>query len=106
MALIPLTETFWTLALTTMALGAANGLGSGTMLTLGADLSPDRGRGEFLGLWRFVGDGGSAAGPLAVGGVAEAADLHTAPLVIAAVGVLGAVLLATLVPETLRRKTA
>lgn len=106
MALIPLTETFWTLALTTMALGAANGLGSGTMLTLGADLSPDRGRGEFLGLWRFVGDGGSAAGPLAVGGVAEAADLHTAPLVIAAVGVLGAVLLATLVPETLRRRTA
>ena len=106
MALIPLTETFWTLALTTMALGVANGLGSGTMLTLGADLSPDRGRGEFLGLWRFVGDGGSAAGPLAVGGVAEAADLHTAPLVIAAVGVLGAVLLATLVPETLRRRTA
>ena len=106
MAVIPLTGTFWTLALTTMALGVANGLGSGTMLTLGADLSPDRGRGEFLGLWRFVGDGGSAAGPLAVGGVAEVAGLHTPPLVIAAVGVLGAVLLATLVPETLRRKTA
>ena len=106
MAVIPLTGTFWTLALTTMALGVANGLGSGTMLTLGADLSPDRGRGEFLGLWRFVGDGGSAAGPLAVGGVAEVAGLHTPPLVIAAVGVLGAVLLATLVPETLRRKPA
>ena len=106
MALIPLTETFWTLALTTMAMGVANGLGSGTMLTLGADLSPDRGRGEFLGMWRFVGDSGSAAGPIVVGKVAEVADLHTAPLVIAAVGVLGAVLLATLVPETLRRKTA
>ncbi len=106
MALIPLTETFWTLALTTMAMGVANGLGSGTMLTLGADLSPDRGRGEFLGLWRFVGDGGSAAGPMVVGEVAEVAGLHTAPLVVAAVGVLGAVLLATLVPETLRRRTA
>ena len=106
MAAIPLTETFWTLALTAMALGVANGLGSGTMLTLGADLSPDRGRGEFLGLWRFVGDCGSAAGPLVVGEVAEVAGLHTAPLVAAAAGVLGAVLLATLVPETLRRKTA
>ncbi len=106
MALIPLTETFWTLALTTMAMGVANGLGSGTMLTLGADLSPDRGRGEFLGMWRFVGDGGSAAGPMVVGEVAEVAGLHTAPLVVAAVGVLGAVLLATLVPETLRRRTA
>ena len=106
MAMIPLTGTFWALALTTMAMGVANGLGSGTMLTLGADLSPDRGRGEFLGLWRFVGDSGSAAGPMVVGRVAEVADLHTAPLVIAAVGVLGAVLLAALVPETLRRKPA
>ena len=106
MAVIPLTGSFWTLALTTMVLGIGNGLGSGTMLTLGADLSPDRGRGEFLGLWRFVGDSGSAAGPLVVGRVAEAAGLHTAPLVVAAVGGLGAVLLATLVPETLRRKTA
>ena len=105
MAMIPLTGTFWALALTTMAMGVANGLGSGTMLTLGADLSPDRGRGEFLGLWRFVGDSGSAAGPMVVGRVAEVADLHTAPLVIAAVGVVGAVLLAALVPETLRRKT-
>ena len=106
MAVIPLTGTFWTLALTAMAFGIANGLGSGTMMTLGADLSPDRERGEFLGLWRLVGDGGSAAGPVVVGRVAEVADLHTAPLVVAAVGVLGAVLLATLVPETLRRKTA
>lgn len=106
MAVIPLTETFWTLALTAMALGVANGLGSGTMLTLGADLSPDRGRGEFLGLWRFVGDCGSAAGPIMVGEVGDVADLHTAPLVAAAVGVLGAVLLGTLVPETLRRKAA
>ncbi len=106
MAVIPLTETFWTLGLTAMAFGIGNGLGSGTMMTLGADLSPDRARGEFLGLWRLVGDGGSAAGPVVVGRVGEVADLHTAPLVIAAVGVLGAVLLATLVPETLRRKTA
>ena len=41
-----------------------------------------------------------------VGEVAEVADLHTAPLVVAAVGVLSAVLLATLVEETLRRKAS
>ncbi|MDA0336474.1 MAG: MFS transporter [bacterium] len=104
MALVPLTNSFWTLALVTMAIGLGNGLGSGTMLTLGADLAPERGRGEFLGMWRFIGDGGSAAGPMIVGQVAQVAGLHLAPVVIAGIGLMGAALLGGLVPETLRRK--
>ena len=103
MALVPLTNSFWTLALVTMAIGLGNGLGSGTMLTLGADLAPERGRGEFLGMWRFIGDGGSAAGPMIVGQVAQVAGLHLAPVVIAGIGLMGAALLGGLVPETLRR---
>lgn len=105
LACVPLTGSFWSLALVTMALGMGNGLGSGTMMTLGADLAPARGRGEFLGMWRFIGDGGSAAGPLVVGEVAQLASLSAAPVVLAGIGVLGAVLLATLVPETLQRRT-
>jgi MFS family permease len=104
MALVPLTGSFWSLAVVTMTVGLGNGLGSGTMLTLGADLAPARGRGEFLGLWRFIGDGGSAAGPMIVGQVAQVAGLHLAPLVIAGIGLLGAGLLGGLVPETLRRR--
>jgi MFS family permease len=103
MALVPLTSSFWTLALVTMLVGLGNGLGSGTMLTLGADLAPERGRGEFLGMWRFIGDGGSAAGPMIVGQVAQVAGLYLAPVVIAGIGLLGAALLGGLVPETLRR---
>ena len=104
MALVPLTGSFWTLALVTMAVGLGNGLGSGTMLTLGADLAPARGRGEFLGMWRFIGDGGSAAGPMIVGQVAQVAGLHVAPIVIAGIGFMGAGLLGGLVPETLKRE--
>lgn len=104
MAFVPLTASFWSLAAVTMVVGLGNGLGSGTMLTLGADLAPDRGRGEFLGMWRFIGDGGSAAGPMIVGHVAQVAGLHLAPLVIAGIGLLGAGLLGGLVPETLRRE--
>ncbi len=103
MALVPLSGSFWTLALVTMAVGLGNGLGSGTMLTLGADLAPERGRGEFLGMWRFIGDGGSAAGPVIVGQVGQVAGLHLAPIVIAGIGLTGAALLGGLVPETLRR---
>lgn len=104
MALVPFTASFWSLALVTMAVGLGNGLGSGTMLTLGADLAPERGRGEFLGMWRFIGDGGSAAGPMIVGQVAQVAGLSLAPVVVAGIGLLGAALLGGLVPETLRRE--
>lgn len=104
MALVPLTAGFWSLALVTMAVGLGNGLGSGTMLTLGADLAPERGRGEFLGMWRFIGDGGSAAGPMIVGQVGQLAGLGLAPVVIAGIGLLAAALLGGLVPETLKRE--
>ena len=57
------------LAATVMSVG--NGLGSGSMMTLGADLSPPEARGEFIGFWRLVGDSGSTGGPLLVGGVAD-----------------------------------
>ena len=74
------------------------------MLTLGAELAPARGRGEVLGMWRFIGDGGSAAGPMIVGQVAQMAGLHLAPIVIAGIGFMGAGLLGGLVPETLKRE--
>ena len=38
-------------------------IGAGTMLTLGSDLAPRHARGEFLGIWRFIGDGRNAGAP-------------------------------------------
>ncbi len=106
MALIPSVETFWGLQLVAIFIGLGNGLGSGTMMTLGADLAPERARGEFLGLWRFIGDAGSASSPVVIGSIAEALGLVVAPLGIAGVGLLGASILALLVPETLKKSSA
>ena len=87
-----------------MLIGLGNGIGAGTMLTLGSDLAPTEGRAEFLGLWRFIGDSGHAAGPLLVGGVAEVMGLGSVPLIAAGMGLAGAGILGLLVPETLKRR--
>ena len=47
-----------------LVLGFGNGLGSGIVMTLGADRAPAVGRASFLAVWRMVSDGGTAAGPL------------------------------------------
>ena len=88
------------LAATVMSVG--NGLGSGSMMTLGADLSPPDARGEFIGFWRLVGDSGSTGGPLLVGGVADLWGLTTAAVAVAGVGALAVLTLGLFVPETLR----
>jgi MFS family permease len=103
MALVPLTGGFTGLMLAASLVGLGNGLGSGTMMTLGADLAPEGSVGEFLGVWRLIGDGGSSGGPLLVGAVAEGLGLGPAALAVAAVGALAAFTFARRVPETLRR---
>lgn len=103
MALIPFTGSFLTLLLATSLIGFGNGLGSGTMMTLGADLAPLGERSEFLGLWRLIGDGGAMGGPIVVGWVAGLLGLGPATFVIAGIGLAAALALGTLVPETLHR---
>lgn len=104
MALIPFTAGFGTLLIATSVIGLGNGLGSGTMMTLGADLAPEDSRGEFLGVWRLIGDAGSAGGPVVVGSVADLLGLSLATFTIAGVGLLAAAMLGTLVPETLQHR--
>jgi MFS family permease len=102
MALVPLTLSFEMLLLATLVIGFGNGIGSGTMLTLGSDLAPKESMGEFLGVWRLIGDAGSTGAPLAVGSVADLVGLAMSALVLGGVGLGAAALLAFLVPETLR----
>ncbi len=70
-------------------------------MTLGADLSPSKGRGEFLGVWRLIGDIGSSGGPNLVGTVADAIALPSAALVLAVAGLISAAVFGFLLPETL-----
>lgn len=105
MALIPFTAGFGTLLGAAALMGFGNGLGSGTMMTLGADLAPRNAMGEFLGIWRLVGDVGQTGGPIITGSIADALSLPTATFVIAGVGILAAITLGAFVPETLQRPT-
>lgn len=88
-----------------MVLGLGNGLGSGLMMTLGADLAPEGSKGEFLGLWRFIGNFGNSSGPLAVGAVADFGGLGLAALTAAGFGVAAVLALIFVVPETLKRNS-
>lgn len=61
--LMPFTQGATTLLLAAMAVGFGNGIGSGLVMTLGADHSPRAGRAHFLGVWRLMADIGSSCGP-------------------------------------------
>lgn len=103
MALIPLAHNAVELTAVAVLLGFGNGIGAGTMMTLGTDLAPKEEIGEFLGLWRLIGDGGNSAGPLVVGAIAGAIGLGAAALTLAGVGGLAAMTLMLFVQETLKR---
>ena len=73
------------------------------MLTLGADLAPADGRGEFLVMWSFIGNGGATSGPYVVGSVADLFGLQSAAWVMTATGLLAAAVFLFFVPETLKK---
>jgi MFS family permease len=108
MALIPLTGSFAALLAVTSLIGFGNGLGSGTMLTLGADLAPPKGEGmgAFLGLWRLIGDTGHTSAPIIVGTIADALSLVPSIYVIAIIGLGSGSILGLFVPETLKKPSA
>ena len=87
--LLPLTSGPVGVAAVMVLIAAGNGLGSGIVMTLGADTAPTRGRSQYLGAWRLCGDVGNSGGPLLVSAVAAVAPLATACLVIGVLGLLG-----------------
>lgn len=99
--LIPFSDDFVTLSLASMLAGFGNGLGSGINMTLGADFAPEHARGEFLGVWRLVGDAGSFAGPVVMGYIANTFLLATAFTFSAGLGIVGVFIMAVFVKETL-----
>ncbi|MFQ4148329.1 MFS transporter [Arthrobacter sp. LAPM80] len=84
--LMPLITGAVTLMLVGLLIGFGNGIGSGLIMTLGADYSPRNGRAQFLGIWRFMADAGGSSGPAILAGLTAAVTL---PFGIAATGLLG-----------------
>jgi len=103
LALLPLTQGYYSLLAASLLAGFANGLGTGSLLTLGSDLAPVKGRKEFLGIWRFIGDIGHAGGPLMIGALINLATLGAAAIATAGIGMVSAAVMYWLVDETLRR---
>ncbi|OII09345.1 MFS transporter [Curtobacterium sp. MCBA15_009] len=87
-----------------MAMSLANGVGSGILMTLGADLAPRDDPAPFLGAWRFTGDFGSAAAPLLISGVTAVASIAVASGVMGVLGLIGAGVLLRYVPRYLPRQ--
>ena len=103
--LVPFTSGFTTLLLVAMLVGVGNGFGSGINMTLGADFAPPNERGEFLGVWRLMGDSGSFAGPLFMGYIANTFVLATALTVTSMLGLIGIFMMLFFVRETLVKET-
>jgi MFS family permease len=98
--LLPLAQGFYSLLGAGLVLAFANGLSTGIVMIIGMDMAPSEQRGQFLGVWRLLGDVGVVSGPLLAGVLVNVATLGTASVVVAALGLLGAGTFIYLVPET------
>lgn len=99
MALLPLTQSFVAITAVAVLLGIGNGIGSGLVMTLGADASPADARVQFLGGWRLMSDTGNAAGPAVVSALTTVVPLAAAAVAMGVVAVAGAGWLRVWVPR-------
>jgi len=101
--LLPLSLGLVSLTAVAMLMGVGNGLGSGIVMTISADASPQVGRSQFLAAFRLFHDTGNGAGPLAIAVITSAAGLAPAIAVMGAAGFAGAAILGRWIPATTRR---
>ena len=91
-------------ALFAAVLGVGNGMSSGILMTLGADLAPQTDPAAFLGSWRTLTDAGGAAAPLLVSAITALISLSAATGVIGAVGLIGALAFLRWIPRYIPRR--
>jgi MFS family permease len=84
-------------------LGVGNGLSSGILLTLGADVAPISDPAPFLGSWRTLTDAGGALSPLLVSGITAVTSLSIATGAVGVGGLLGALAFLRWVPRFVPR---
>lgn len=87
---IPLTGGAVSFVLVSVMLGFGNGIGSGIVMTLGADAAPAGARTQFLGIWRFMADLGSSGGPVALSALTALVSLGGASFGVGALGLVAA----------------
>jgi len=87
------------LGVAAVVMSIGNGIGSGIMMTIGADAAPPDDRTAFLSVWRLLSDTGNAAGPLIPAAIAAVAALGLGISVTGLMGLGAAVALARWVPH-------
>ncbi|NLT27257.1 MAG: MFS transporter [Microbacteriaceae bacterium] len=88
----------WFIAVVVWA-ALSNGIGSGIVMTLGADLADPLRPAPFLGAWRTVVDTSSATVPFVISGLIALAGLPVTAGVFGGIGFVGAFLLARYIPR-------
>lgn len=96
---IPLTSGIVPFVLVSLVLGFGNGIGSGIVMTLGADFAPPHERTQFLGVWRLLSDIGSSGGPLLLSAISAAASLAAGSMFIGMLGLVAAAMFWRWVPR-------
>ena len=99
MAALPLTASMASLTVVALVMAFGNGIGSGIVMTLGADAAPADARPQFLGGWRLFADFGLAAGPLLISAITVVAPLAAACLALGGISLAGGGWLARWVPR-------
>jgi MFS family permease len=90
MAVLPLAGGLVGLVVVAMVMSFGNGIGSGIVMTLGADVAPADNRRRFLSMWRLMSDTGNALGPVVVAMVAGVWTLAAGIVAVGGVGLLAA----------------
>jgi len=104
--LMPFTQGAASLLLAASVIGFGNGIGSGMVMTLGADHSPRVGRPHFLGVWRLMADLGSSCGPALLSLLAATLSLGTGIAVTGLIAFAAAAQLAYWIPRAHARRPA
>ncbi|WGL51326.1 MFS transporter [Nocardioides sp. BP30] len=86
MVTLPLAHDAVWLGVIAVVMSIGNGIGSGVMMTIGADAAPADGRTTFLSVWRLLSDTGNALGPVVPAVIAGVAFLG---LGVSVTGLLG-----------------
>lgn len=98
-ACIPFTSDSNSFAIVAVALAVANALGSGLVLTIGADLAPTGARNEFLAAFRLMLDGGIAAAAPVISVLTLAIGLSSGLFAVSGLALIGAYLMNHYLPK-------
>lgn len=99
MMLLPLSHDAVALTVLAMLMSAGNGLGSGIIVTLGADVAPVESRLRFFSIWRAMADTGNAVGPVILSVVATLSSVALGIVTIGAVGPIASLAMARWAPR-------